>query len=150
MGLGLSCNYWAATAGCNMWHNRDEIAVREDLALLVQSDMNCLRALPIWSDFQPATPVYGGGGVVYMLDFSPEQHLFDNDPENSPYYHIYRDVFREERESYPVQSNDPTVRVVWHPTSGYCHVLNYSDTEKTVAGCTVSPFDAVLIKEDDI
>ncbi len=47
-----------------MWHNWDESAVREDLALLAQSGMNCLRVFPIWSDFQPVTPVYGGGGVV--------------------------------------------------------------------------------------
>jgi len=91
-----------------------------------------------------------GDGVVYTLDFSPEQHLFDNDPENSPYYHIYREVFREERESYPVQSDDPAVRVVWHPASGCCHVLNYSDAEKTVAGRVIPPFDAVLIEEDTV
>ena len=90
-----------------------------------------------------------GNGVVYTLDFSPEQHLFDVDPENSPYYHIYREVFREERESYPIQSDDPAVRVVWHPVSDCCHVLNYSDTEKTVAGRVIPPFDAVLIKGDN-
>ncbi len=90
-----------------------------------------------------------GRGVVYTLDFSPEQHLFDADPENSPYYHIYREVFREERESYPVKCDDPAVRVVWHPESRCCHVVNYSDTEKTVAGLAVPPFDAVLIKEGD-
>ena len=58
-------------------------------------------------------------------------------------------MFREERESYPIQSDDPAVRVVWHPVRDCCHVLNYSDTEKTVAGRVIPPVDAVLIKGDN-
>lgn len=87
-----------------------------------------------------------GKGVVYTADFSPEQHLFDADPENSPYYHIYREVFREEIAAYPVQCDDPAVGVVWHPASGACHLINYSGCEKTVAGHVVPPYDAVEVK----
>ncbi len=86
-----------------------------------------------------------GKGVVYTLDFSPEQHLFDTDPETSPYYHVYREIFREEIAAYPVQCDDPAVGVVWHPVSGRCHLINYSGCEKTVAGQTIPPFDAVEV-----
>ncbi|MBE6758071.1 MAG: hypothetical protein E7552_05955 [Ruminococcaceae bacterium] len=86
-----------------------------------------------------------GKGCVYTLDFSPEQHLFDHDPENSPYYHIYREVFREEITAYPVSCDDPAVGIVWHPASGCCHLINYSGREKTVADHTIPPFDAVEV-----
>lgn len=86
-----------------------------------------------------------GKGTVYTLDFSPEQHLFDSDPETSPYYHIYREIFREEIAAYPVQCDDPAVGIVWHPESRCCHAINYSDSEKTVAGRVLPPFDAVRI-----
>ena len=86
-----------------------------------------------------------GKGTVYTMDFSPEQHLFDADPENSPYYHIYREVFRDEIAAHPIQSDDPTVSVVWHPASGCCHLINYSSQEKTVAGHVIPPYDAVLV-----
>ncbi len=86
-----------------------------------------------------------GKGVVYTLDFSPEQHLFDADPENSPYYHIYREIFREEIAAYPIQCDDPSVGVVWHPADNSCHLINYSHCEKTVAGHSIPPFDAVEV-----
>ncbi len=103
--------------GCNTWYNRDETALCEDLALLAQSGMNCLRVFPVWSDFQPAAPIYGGGDVVH------EEH------------------------GNPIPCKATISRYVWY---GYCHLLNYSNIEKTVAGHTILPFDTVLIKEDDV
>ena len=64
----VGCNYWASHAGCFMWQQWDESVVREDMATLAKGGMNCLRVFPLWPDFQPVIPVYGGGGS--LLDYT--------------------------------------------------------------------------------
>lgn len=86
-----------------------------------------------------------GAGVVYTLDFSPEDCLFDlENPEQSDFYRIYRHIFREEIQAHPIDPADPEVGVIWHPRDGICGIVNYSGETKVVAGHEIKPYDAIL------
>ena len=80
MNFIIGCNYWASNAGAEMWRNWSEEAVRNDLKILSSHGIEYLRVFPNWRDFQPVTPVYGGGAYVreYLLEG-------DRKPEN-PYW----------------------------------------------------------------
>lgn len=53
----IGCNYWASTAGTEMWKKWDPAAIREDLRVLSQHGVSCMRVFPNWRDFQPVSPV---------------------------------------------------------------------------------------------
>ena len=83
--------------------------------------------------------------MVYSLDFSPEDCLFDlENPEQNDFYRIYRHIFREEIQAHPIDPADPEVGVIWHPRDGLCGIVNYSGETKVVAGHEIKPYDAIL------
>ena len=76
----LGCNYWASNAGVDMWRNWDENTIREDLKILSQYNMKCIRIFPVWREFQPIIPCYTNSAK--FVEFRLEG---DRYPEN-PYY----------------------------------------------------------------
>ena len=58
----LGANYWASHAGAFMWQQWDEEVVARDFDALAAAGLTTLRVFPLWPDFQPLEPVYGGNG----------------------------------------------------------------------------------------
>ena len=56
------CNYWASNAGMYMWRRWEPQTVAKDIAALSEKGVNVMRVFPLWSDFQPLTPVLGARG----------------------------------------------------------------------------------------
>ncbi len=59
----VGCNYWASHAGTLMWRDWQPAVVDEDLRRLAAGGVQVLRVFPLWADFQPLDPLYGGGGT---------------------------------------------------------------------------------------
>lgn len=57
----IGCNYWASNAGTEMWRQFDAEAIRKDMKILSEHGVKCIRAFPIWRDFQPVMPVLKAG-----------------------------------------------------------------------------------------
>ncbi len=60
----IGCNYWASNAGTEMWKQWDPAVIRQDLKVLSEHGISCMRVFPNWRDFQPVTPIYGSGCAV--------------------------------------------------------------------------------------
>jgi len=58
----VGCNYWASHAGTAMWADWRPEVVEADLKQLAAEGLQVLRVFPLWPDFQPLTPLYGGHG----------------------------------------------------------------------------------------
>ena len=76
----LGCNYWASNAGIEMWRQFNAKAIKNDLKILSQHGVKYLRVFPLWRDFQPVRPNFGGQGQVteYVMDDGnyPENDCF--------------------------------------------------------------------------
>ena len=68
----LGCNYWASHAGAFMWRQWRPEVVEEDFRAISQRGLRVLRVFPIWSDFQPITPLIGNNGHVKEIGFGEE------------------------------------------------------------------------------
>ena len=73
----LGCNYWASNAGIEMWRQFNAKAIKNDLKILSQHGVKCLRVFPLLRDFQPVKPNFGVQGQVveYVMEDG-------NQPEN--------------------------------------------------------------------
>ncbi len=80
MDLMIGCNYWASHAGTEMWANWNEAIVDEDLRLLSQYGVRYMRVFPIWRDFQPVAPFYGGSSRIH------EYRMENGELPQNPYY----------------------------------------------------------------
>ena len=58
------CNYWASDWGIEMWSHFSADVVRSDLTALRENGVKLLRVFPLWSHFQPITPVIGCHGKL--------------------------------------------------------------------------------------
>ena len=56
-GFLLGCNYLASHAAIFMWRDWRPDIVEADFLALSKHGMNTLRVFPVWSDFQPITPL---------------------------------------------------------------------------------------------
>ncbi len=94
----IGCNYWASNAGCHMWREWDENAVRSDMKKFAEAGMNCLRVFPNWADFQPVTPVHRGGGILRRYA-KPDGSRYTNkwfiDEEMMRRFEIFCDIAEE-------------------------------------------------------
>lgn len=80
MDFMIGCNYWASHSGTEMWANWNEAVVDDDLRLLSKYGVRYMRVFPIWRDFQPVTPFYGGAAYLH------EYRMDDGSSPSNPYY----------------------------------------------------------------
>ncbi len=76
----LGCNYWASNAGTEMWRQFDAEVIRKDIKLLADHGVKCIRAFPVWRDFQPVMPVLKAGCKLAYYGMENEA------PCNNEYY----------------------------------------------------------------
>ncbi len=76
----LGANYWASHAGTNMWRDWDEKVVDEDFKRFADNGLRLLRIFPLWPDFQPLKPLFGGGATVREVRYESEE-VFPFTPE---------------------------------------------------------------------
>jgi len=81
-GFLLGCNYLASHAAIFMWRDWRPDIVEADFLALSKHGMNTLRVFPVWSDFQPITPLIGAGGQVKEFAFG-ERALPDDEAGRS-------------------------------------------------------------------
>ena len=74
----IGCNYWASNAGAEMWKNFDINVIDEDLKILSENGVKCLRVFPNWRDFQPVIPDIGARGNITGYSLQNGRKL-DND-----------------------------------------------------------------------
>ena len=75
----LGCNYWASNAGVDMWRNFSPEAIEKDLKTLSSHGVRYMRVFPLWRDFQPVKPNFGGSGSIrqfVMEDGSKPQNPY--------------------------------------------------------------------------
>ena len=70
----LGCNYWARDWGTEMWLHYDGKKIREELKLLSEYGVRCMRVFPNWRDFQPVERAYKyqGGHGEYVNAYTGE------------------------------------------------------------------------------
>ena len=61
----IGCNYWASNAGVHMWKEFKPKEIDKDLKVLSEHGVKYMRVFPLWSDFQPVKPCYGGMDEIY-------------------------------------------------------------------------------------
>lgn len=54
----LGANYWGKDFATHMWRNYDGEKIREELKVLKEHGIKCLRVFPNWEDFQPVDKAY--------------------------------------------------------------------------------------------
>lgn len=74
-------NYWASHAGIDMWREWSAEAVESDMKEFVSLGMDTLRVFPLWRDFQPITPLFGGAGT--LSEISHGEKFLDDGSEES-------------------------------------------------------------------
>ncbi len=78
----LGCNYWGSKYGINMWKDWDAESVRNDLKVLSENGIRCMRVFPNWRDFQPVMMIRewrGKNGGYYYTDDTPVDNEFGLD-----------------------------------------------------------------------
>ncbi len=65
-------NYWGSEQSINMWENFDIKSIEEDVKVISSAGITHLRVFPLWSYFQPLTPIYGPSSVY--------EYAFGEDP----------------------------------------------------------------------
>lgn len=68
----VGCNYWASHAGTLMWQQWRPEVVAQDFRTLAAAGVQVLRVFPLWPDFQPLEPLFGGGGVLVEVRHGEE------------------------------------------------------------------------------
>lgn len=94
----LGCNYWGSKSGINMWRDWDGESVRNDLRILSQNGVRCMRVFPNWRDFQPvlmAAEWRGKNGGYYQTDDTPLKNEFGIDPLMLKHFHEFCDYASE-------------------------------------------------------
>ncbi len=76
----IGCNYWASNAGTRIRSDFSESTIKKDIKTLSEYGLNTLRVFPLWSDFQPAEPLFYNNGKIRELRLKGDQK-----PTN-PYY----------------------------------------------------------------
>ncbi|MBR5517893.1 MAG: cellulase family glycosylhydrolase [Clostridia bacterium] len=69
------CNYWASESGIYMWRNWNEKNVDDDFRLLSDIGIKCVRAFPLWSDFQPIKKMYSLRGNSYGISVDDGKNM---------------------------------------------------------------------------
>lgn len=71
----LGANYWASHAGTNMWSDWDEKEVEADFKRYTDNGLRLLRIFPLWPDFQPLKPIFGGAGTVREVRYENNEEI---------------------------------------------------------------------------
>ena len=90
----LGCNYWASNAGIEMWKNFDTEVIEKDLKALSENGISYLRVFPLWRDFQPITPLFGGQGHIqdYAQNGKVPENKYYLDSEMMKRFEIFLDI----------------------------------------------------------
>lgn len=76
--FSFGCNYWASYSGTNMWRDFQIDEIDKDLISLEKIGAKILRVFPLWSDFQPISPIFTQEGKLLQVVDNHNNPVLDN------------------------------------------------------------------------